>query len=60
MLLPPSVTDHQGLFSLIKQIPEGDQKVLVFPVNCFILNVLTKKKVCHILLSYKTYIGWRK
>ena len=34
-----------------KRYLKGDYKVLVFLVNCFILNVLTKKKVCHILLS---------
>ena len=43
-----------------KRYLKGDYKVLVFLVNCFILNVLTKKKFVTFCYLNKTYIGWRK
>ena len=33
-----------------KRYLKGDYKVLVFPVNCFILNVLTKKSLLHFVI----------
>ena len=33
-----------------KRYLKGDYKVLVFPVNCFILNVLTKKRLSHFVI----------
>ena len=43
-----------------KRYLKGDYKVLVFLINCFILNVLTKKKFVTFCYLNKTYIGWRK
>ena len=43
-----------------KRYLKGYYKVLVFLVNCFILNVLAKQKFVTFCYLNKTYIGWRK
>ena len=48
---PLWVKEKKEQLKSAKRYLKGDYKVLVFPANYFILNVLTKKKVCHILLS---------
>ena len=43
-----------------KRYLKGDNKVLVFLVNCFILNVLAQQKFVTFCYLNKTYMGWRK
>ena len=43
-----------------KRYLKGDNKVLVFLVNCFTLNVLAKQKFVTFRYLNKTYIGCRK
>ena len=41
------VKEKKEQLILAKRYLKGNYKVLVFPVNCFILNALTKKSLSH-------------
>ena len=54
------VKEKKEQLKFAKRYLKGDYKVLVFLVNCFILNVLAKQKFVTLCYLNKTYIGWRK